>query len=106
MAWIYLLIAGIFEVCWAVAIKYCDGFKPTFSLFFVIISMTLSMVFLWLATRNLPMSIAYAVWVGIGVVGVFAYGILFLKEPISIINMLFMALILTGIIGLKLSFKS
>lgn len=105
MAWFFLFIAGIFEIAWAVGIKYCEGFKLNFFLFFVIFAMTASMIFLWLATRTIPMSIAYAVWTGIGIVGVFIYGILILKEPFSMINILFVGLILVGIIGLKLSIK-
>ncbi len=105
MAWLYLLIAGIFEICWAVCIKYCDGFKITLPLILVIISMIFSMVFLWLATRTIPLSIAYAVWTGIGIVGVFAYGLLILKDPLSTTSIIFVGLILVGIIGLKLGVK-
>ncbi len=102
MAWIYLLIAGIFEIAWAVSIKYCDGFKITFPLLFVIFSMTMSMIFLWLATKTIPLSIAYAVWTGIGIIGVSLYGVLVLKEEFSMLNLFFVGLILIGIIGLKL----
>ncbi len=105
MAWFFLLIAGMFEIGWAAGIKHCDGFKLNFPLFIVAFSMTASIVFLWLATRTIPMSVAYAAWTGIGIIGVFTYGILFLKEPFSILNLFFVALILTGIIGLKLSSK-
>jgi quaternary ammonium compound-resistance protein SugE len=102
MAWVYLLIAGIFEVVWAVGIKYCDGLKITIPLVLVVIAMAISMIFLGLATKTIPMSIAYAVWTGIGIVGVFAYGLLILKDPISTSSIIFVGLILTGIIGLKL----
>ena len=102
MAWLYLLIAGIFEIFWAVGIKYCDGLKITLPLVLVITSMSVSMVFLGLATKTIPMSIAYAVWTGIGIVGVFAYGLLILKDPISTSSIIFVGLILIGIIGLKL----
>ncbi|MBA2628994.1 MAG: multidrug efflux SMR transporter [Rickettsiaceae bacterium] len=105
MAWLYLLIAGIFEIFWAVGIKYCDGLKITLPLVLVIISMGLSIIFLGLATKTIPMSIAYAVWTGIGIVGVFAYGLLILKDPISTNSIIFVGLILTGIIGLKLGIK-
>ena len=103
MAWLYLLIAGIFEVCWAVGIKYCHGFKITFPLLLVIISMGISIIFLGLATKTIPMSIAYAVWTGIGIVGVFIYGLLIFKDPISTSSIVFISMILIGIIGLKLS---
>jgi quaternary ammonium compound-resistance protein SugE len=102
MAWLYLLIAGIFEIFWAVGIKYCNGLKITLPLILVIISMCISMIFLGLATKTIPMSIAYAVWTGIGIVGVFLYGLLILKDPISASSIIFVGLILTGIIGLKL----
>ncbi len=105
MAWLYLLIAGIFEIFWAVGIKYCNGLKITLPLILVIISMSFSMVFLGLATKTIPMSIAYAVWTGIGIVGVFTYGLLVLKDPISTSSIVFVGMILIGIIGLKLGTK-
>ena len=105
MSWFYLFMAGIFEMFWAVGIKYCDGFKITISLVLVIISMALSVIFLGLATKTIPMSIAYAVWTGIGIVGVFIYGLLILKDPISVKNIICVGMILIGIIGLKLGIK-
>ena len=105
MAWFYLFIAGIFEIFWAVGIKYCDGFKITLPLVLVIISMTLIVIFLGLATRTIPMSIAYAVWTGIGIIGVFTYGLFILKDPISVKNIIFVGMILIGIVGLKLGIK-
>ncbi len=103
MAWIFLLIAGAFEVSWAVGMKYCDGLKPSFALLFVIVSMTLSVVFLWLATKTIPMSVAYAVWCGIGMIGVFVYGALVLKEPVQLTHIFFVGLIIAGVVGLKLN---
>ena len=105
MPWLYLFVAGIFEIFWAVGIKYCDGLKITLPLVLVIISMGISIIFLGLATKTIPMSIAYAVWTGIGIVGVFAYGLLILKDPISTNSIIFVGLILIGIIGLKLGIK-
>lgn len=105
MAWFYLFIAGVFEIFWAVGIKYCDGFKITLPLVLVIISMALSVIFLGLATRTIPMSIAYAVWTGIGIIGVFTYGLFILKDPISVKNIIFVGMILIGIVGLKLGIK-
>ena len=102
MAWLYLLIAGIFEIFWAIGIKYCNGLKITLTLVLVIIAMSLSMIFLWLAARTIPMSIAYAVWTGIGVIGVFTYGLLVLKDPVSTSSIIFVSMILIGIVGLKL----
>lgn len=105
MAWFYLFTAGIFEIFWAVGIKYCDGFKITLPLILVIISMALSVIFLGLATKTIPMSIAYAVWTGIGIIGVFTYGLLVFKDPISAKNIIFVGMILIGIVGLKLGIK-
>ncbi len=105
MAWFYLFVAGIFEIFWAVGIKYCDGFKITLPLVLVIISMALSVIFLGLATKTIPMSIAYAVWTGIGIIGVFTYGLFILKDPISVKNIIFVGMILIGIVGLKLGIK-
>jgi quaternary ammonium compound-resistance protein SugE len=102
-AWFYLCIAGIFEIVWAIAIKYCDGVRQILPLLLVGSAMGSSCFFLWLATKTIPMSIAYAVWTGIGIVGVFAYGILVFKDPISIESVIFVLMILIGIIGLKLS---
>ena len=105
MSWFYLFMAGIFEIFWAVGIKYCDVFKITISLVLVIISMALSVIFLGLSTKTIPMSIAYAVWTGNGIVGVFIYGLLILKDPISVKNIICVGMILIGIIGLKLGIK-
>lgn len=102
MSWIYLLIAGFFEIAWAVGIKYCDGFKLNFALLLVVFSMAGSIIFLSIAIKNIPMSVAYAVWTGIGIVGVSIYGILILKESTSWLNLFFIMIILIGIIGLKL----
>jgi len=67
--------------------------------------MALSVIFLGLATRTIPMSIAYAVWTGIGIIGVFTYGLFILKDPISVKNIIFVGMILIGIVGLKLGIK-
>lgn len=105
LSWVYLFIAGLFEVSWAVSIKYCDGFKLNLALLVVVASMTCSMIFMWLALKTIPMGITYAVWTGIGIVGVCSYEAFILKEPISYSSLFFIFLILIGIIGLKLSFK-
>ena len=105
MSWFYLFFFFLFETFWAVGIEYCDRLKITISFFLVIISMALSVIFLGLATKTIPMSIAYAVWTGIGIVGVFIYGLLILKDPISVKNIICVGMILIGIIGLKLGIK-
>jgi len=105
MAWLYLLIAGIFEIVWAVGIKYCDGFKISIASVAVLSGMLLSLVFLWLAMRSIPISVAYAAWSGIGIAGVLLYGVFVLQEPVSLMQIAFVGLILVGIVGLKLCAK-
>ena len=105
MSWIYLLVAGIFEMAWVVAMKQCQGIKLSIPLLMVIFSILASIFFMWLATKTIPLNIAYAVWTGIGIIGIFFYGVFFLKEPCSILNIIFSIMILIGIIGLKLSTK-
>lgn len=103
MAWVFLVLAGLFEVVWAVGIKNCNGFKPSKAFLIVVISMALSMILLGLAAKQIPMNIAYAVWTGIGIVGVSLYSSLILSEPLSFTNLGFICMILIGIIGLKLN---
>lgn len=103
MAWIYLFIAGIFETVWAVGIKYCDGFKVNIALMTVLGAMVLSMTFLYLAMKEIPIGTAYAIWTGVGIVGVACYGIVVLHESASLIRLLCFATILLGIVGLKLT---
>jgi len=102
MAWLYLILAGLFEIVWAIGIKYCDGFRPTPALFIVIGAMIASMVLLAIAVRSMPISIAYAVWTGIGTVGVALFGVFFLNESINALGVCFLAMIVFGLIGLKL----
>jgi len=105
MAWIYLLIAGIFEWGWPVGLKLGKTAKGTnwFWLSFAGVSMIASGLLLMLAQREIPMGTAYAVWTGIGSVGAFILGILLFKESSEIKRFLFVALIIAGIVGLKLS---
>ena len=101
MSWIYLLFAGIFEIVWAVCLKYCDGFKPTIALFSTISGSLLSMVCLGLAIREIPMGTAYAIWTGMGVIGITIYGIFFLGESRDLLRLIFLSMIFIGTIGLK-----
>jgi quaternary ammonium compound-resistance protein SugE len=106
MTWIFIFIASIFEISWAIGLKYSEGFKQPKATIFTIISMILSYVFLSLGARQLPIGTAYAVWTGIGVVGTALYGILFFNEPKDFLRFVFIFLIIIGIIGLRLSYKS
>ena len=102
MAWIYLLIAGILEVVWAVGMKYSEGWTRLYPSIFTIVSMGIGFYFLSLAVKNLPLGTSYAVWTGIGTVGTVIFSLIFFKEPMDWIKMVCILLILTGIVGLKL----
>jgi quaternary ammonium compound-resistance protein SugE len=102
MAWIYLTIAGLFEVGWAIGLKYTEGFTRLLPSLWTIASMILSIVLLGLALKTLPVGTAYAVWTGIGAVGTAVLGIYLFAEPATVARLLCIGLILSGIIGLKL----
>ena len=102
MAWIYLTVAGLFEIGWAIGLKYTDGFTRLLPSVWTLASMILSIVLLGLALRTLPVGTAYAVWTGIGAVGTAALGIYLFAEPATAARLLCIGLILSGIVGLKL----
>jgi quaternary ammonium compound-resistance protein SugE len=102
MYWIYLLIAGIFEMGWAIGLKYTEGLTKLAPSVITVIAMILSFVFLSFAVKGIPLGTAYAVWTGIGTVGTAIAGILLFGEPIAVIRILCIVLIITGIVGLKL----
>lgn len=102
MAWIYLTIAGIFEIAWAVGIKYTESWTKLWPSAFTILSMIAGFYFLSLALKELPIGTAYAIWTGIGTIGVALYGILFFDEPADIYRILCILLIVSGIIGLRI----
>lgn len=101
MAWVYLVIAGIFEVVWAIALKYTMGFTRLVPSVITIGGMIASFYFLSIATKVLPIGTAYAVWTGIGAMGAGIIGMLFLNEPVNVPRIVFLLFILVGIIGLK-----
>jgi quaternary ammonium compound-resistance protein SugE len=102
MAWIYLTVAGLFEIGWAIGLKYTDGFTRLLPSLWTVASMILSIVLLGLALRTLPVGTAYAVWTGIGAIGTAALGIYLFGEPATVARLLCIGLILSGIVGLKL----
>ncbi len=102
MAWIYLLIAGFFEVSWAIGLKLSDGFSNLIISILTIIGMVASFYFLALALKNIPLGTAYAIWTGIGTLGTVILGIILFKEPSSVMRFFCIFLILSGITGLKL----
>ena len=103
MAWFLLLLAGFFEVVWAVGLKYTEGFSKTLPSLVTLVAMLASFLLLGLAMKYLPLGIAYAAWVGIGIIGTATVGMLFHAEPVSLLRIGSIFLILSGIIGLKLS---
>ena len=102
MAWIYLTVAGLFEIGWAIGLKYTDGFTRLLPSLWTIASMIVSIVLLGLALKTLPVGTAYAVWTGIGAVGTAALGIYLFAEPATALRLLSIGLILSGIVGFKL----
>ena len=105
MGWIYILIASVFEISWAVGLKYSDGFTHLKASIFTVITMILSYIFLALGVKQIPVGTAYAVWTGIGAVGVAVYGMLFFNESKEVLRILFILLIVAGVIGLRLTSK-
>jgi quaternary ammonium compound-resistance protein SugE len=103
MAWLYLLVAGLMEVAWAVGLKYTEGFTRLWPSVWTVAALALSMVLLAAALRTLPLGTAYAIWTGIGAVGTAALGILLFGESASAARLLCIALILAGLLGLKLT---
>ena len=101
MAWLYLALAGIFEIVWAISLKYTDGFTRLVPSTITIVGMLVSVVLLGLALRDLPVGTGYAVWTGIGTVGAAILGMVLFAEPATAVRIGSIALIVTGIIGLK-----
>ena len=103
MHWIFLLIAGFFEIWWAVGLKYSHGFSKITPSILTVLGMIASFYFLSLALKNLPLGTAYAIWTGIGTIGTVALGILIFKESANPSRLMFISLIAIGIIGLKIT---
>ena len=103
IAWIALIVAGIFEVIWAIGLKYSHGLTEIVPATVTLIGMIVSMALLSMAVRVIPVGTAYTVWVGIGTVGTAILGILLFKDPVTTLRLGFIILILLGVIGLKLT---
>lgn len=103
MAWIYLFFAGLLEIGWAIGLKYTDGFTRLVPTVLTAGSMIASVILLGIALKTLPVGTGYAVWTGIGAVGTAVLGIVLLGEPASVARIGSIALIVAGIIGLKLA---
>lgn len=102
-AWIVLVIAGLLEICWAIGLKYTDGFTKLTPTIFTVLAMVVSMYMLGKAASVLPIGTAYGVWVGIGTVGASILGIVLFKEPASVMKIVFLVMLISSIVGLKLS---
>ena len=102
-AWVYLFFAGLLEVCWAIGLKYTDGFTKLVPSIFTLTTLAGSMFLLARAAQTLPIGTAYAIWVGIGAVGAGIMGVVLFSEPLTIARAGFMALLIVSIIGLKLT---
>lgn len=103
MAWIYLVLAGLFEVVWASTMKYSDGFTKLTPSVITILAMIVSFGLLAVAMKSLPLGTAYAIWTGIGAVGAFCVGIFVLGEAATLLRIGSVAFIILGLVGLKLS---
>lgn len=101
--WILLVVAGLFEVAWAIGLKYTDGFSKPVPTVLTVGAVAISMVLLGIAARQLPIGTAYAVWTGIGVFGTAVLGMYLFGESMAPLRLVCLAFIITGIIGLKLT---
>lgn len=102
MAWLVLFVAGLFEIGWAVGLKYTEGFTRLWPTIWTAVSMVISLWLLGLALRTLPLGTAYAIWTGIGTTGTALLGIVLFSEPAEAMRLVCIGLIVAGIIGLKL----
>ena len=103
MAWVILCVAGLFEVGWAIGLKYTEGFSRLWPTVWTALAMIISLWLLGLAMKSLPVGPAYSVWVGVGAVGTVILGIVLLGEPANTSRLISLALIVAGIIGLKIA---
>jgi quaternary ammonium compound-resistance protein SugE len=101
MAWLFLFLAGLLEIGWAVGLKYTEGFTRPIPILLTALSMTASLALLGLSLKALPLGTAYAIWTGIGTVGTAVFGIVLLGEAATVARVACIGLIIAGIIGLK-----
>ena len=105
MQWLFLFLAGVFEITWACSMKYSNGFTVIIPTIITILGYIASAVFLSLALKHLPLGTAYAMWTGFGIIGTSVLGILLFQEKLSVAQILCVCLIVIGIVGLKLLSK-
>ncbi len=105
MKWLMLLLAGIFEVVWAIAMKYSNGFSILAPSIITAVTYILSAVFLAIALKNLPLGMTYVIWVGFGIIGTTTLGVLLFHEKLTLLQIISIILIIIGVVGLKLFAK-
>jgi quaternary ammonium compound-resistance protein SugE len=103
MAWVVLFVAGLFEIAWAVGLKYTEGFTRLWPTVATVVAMLASMTLLGLSLRTIPLGTAYAVWTGVGSVGTALVAMVLFREPATAMRLVCMGLIVTGIVGLKVA---
>lgn len=103
MNWTILLIAGLFEIAWAIGLKYSEGFTRLWPTVGTLVAMAISVWMLGIAMKTLPVGTAYAIWVGVGAVGTVILGVVLFNEPVNLLRIGSVALIIAGMIGLKLA---
>ena len=103
MSWIILVLAGLFEVGWAIGLKYSDGFSRLWPSVGTVAAMVVSLGLLGVAMKSLPVGTAYAIWVGVGAVGTVILGIVLFDEPVNALRIGSVVLIVAGLVGLKLA---
>ncbi|MED7819595.1 MULTISPECIES: DMT family transporter [unclassified Francisella] len=102
LVWFYLLLAGVFEIVWAVALKYSNGFTNFKASAIVIIGMIISFHFLSLSMKGLPISLAYPIWTAIGAIGTAVFGMIVLGDSVSVLKIICLLLVVVGVVGLKI----
>lgn len=103
MAWAILVLAGLFEVGWAIGLKYTEGFTRVWPTLWTVLAMAISLWLLGMAMKTLPLGTAYSIWVGVGAVGTVILGIVVLGEPVNAVRLISVGLIIAGIVGLGLA---
>jgi quaternary ammonium compound-resistance protein SugE len=103
MAWVLLLVAGLLEVCWAIGLKYTEGFTKPLPSVLTLAAMAASVILLGIAMKTLPVGTSYAVWVGVGAVGTAILGMVLFNEPANLGRIASLGLIVAGIVGLKMT---
>jgi quaternary ammonium compound-resistance protein SugE len=106
MAWVILVIAGLFETGWAIGLKYTEGFTRLWPTIWTVLAMIVSLWLLGIAMKSLPVGTAYSIWVGVGAVGTVILGIVLLGEPANVGRLISITLIIAGVIGLKFASPS